>query len=71
MTDWDEQKIDEMIKSKMEESSNLEWKNSDGLKNCKGQKADTYRDELSKDVSAFANAAGGKIICVSLFCWWS
>lgn len=62
MAEWNENKIAEMIRNKIEEGSDLDWKNSDSLNNCKGQKADAYRDELSKDVSCFANAAGGKII---------
>ena len=49
--------IDELISSNKEESINLEFKRSDALK-----MTDSSKNEIAKDVSAFANSDGGIII---------
>ena len=46
-----------LIDSKLQESITLDYKASDSLQNN-----DPKKDEISKDVSAFANSAGGVII---------
>lgn len=55
--EWIESDILEMIKNEVPESLNLDYKRSEAL-----GKTDTKRNELSKDVSAFANSAGGILI---------
>lgn len=54
---WDIDKINELIVSGVEENLNLDYKAADALGKTDGKKA-----EISKDVSAFANSAGGIII---------
>lgn len=49
--------LEQLINDKIEESLNLDYKRGDGLK-----KTDGSKKELAKDVSAFANSAGGLII---------
>lgn len=55
--DWDEQVLLEMIRSKYEESIELEFKEARALGREDGKKFD-----ISKDVSSFANSAGGIIL---------
>lgn len=55
--DWDLAKIKEHIDLGKEESSYLEYKSAGAL--AKNQRA---KDEISKDVSSFANSGGGVII---------
>src|SRR6266446_8886102 len=55
--DWGEADILSLIKDKVQESLTLEYKKSDALAKTEGKKTD-----LSKDVSAFANSAGGVIL---------
>lgn len=55
--DWTESDILELIKNGVPESLNLDYKRSESLANTDGKK-----NELSKDVSAFANSAGGMLI---------
>jgi hypothetical protein len=55
--EWDEADILSLIKNKVQESLTLDYKKSDALRKTDGKKA-----ELSKDVSAFANSAGGVIL---------
>ena len=55
--EYTEQDIDSLIKNKVEESINLDFKSSDSLGSEQSKKK-----ELSKDVSSFANSAGGIII---------
>ena len=55
--DWDEAYLNELIKSGEKESLTLEYKASSSLKN-----QDKEKNELAKDVSAFANSAGGVIL---------
>jgi hypothetical protein len=61
MTEWNEQKIAEMIANGIEENSELDWKQSQSLIDCK-KGSDKPRNELAKDVSSFANAGGGVLI---------
>jgi len=57
MSDWNLDKIEELINNRVEESLNLDYKAAASLKRD-SQKI----SEISKDVSAFANSDGGKII---------
>lgn len=52
---WTKEKLQELIRDKVEESNSLEYKAAASLVNLK-------TTEISKDVSAMANAAGGVII---------
>lgn len=54
---WTLDKINQHIKNGIEENINLDYKRSDSL-----GKNNEKKKELSKDVSAFANSAGGVII---------
>lgn len=54
---WDIERIEELISTGVEENINLDYKAADALGKTDGKKA-----EISKDVSAFANSAGGVII---------
>jgi hypothetical protein len=56
-TEWDESDIGALIQNKVQESLTLDYKKSDAL-----GKVDRKKSELSKDVSAFANSAGGVIL---------
>jgi len=55
--EWDESAIHELITSQVKESLTLDYKACAAL-----DKTDTKRKEISKDVSAFANSAGGTIV---------
>jgi len=52
-----EQDINDLVQTKVPESIELDYKESPSLQNTDGRK-----NEISKDVSAFANSAGGSII---------
>lgn len=54
---YNQKDIDELISSNKEESINLEFKRADSLK-----MTDSSKNEIAKDVSAFANSDGGIII---------
>jgi hypothetical protein len=54
---WDLKKIKDLITTGVEENLNLDYKAADALGKTDGKKA-----EISKDVSSFANSAGGIII---------
>lgn len=54
---WEEQDIQELIQSSAQESLTREYKRCDALQKTEGKKK-----EISKDISAFANSAGGEII---------
>ena len=54
---WNEDDLLELIQLRATESLLLEYKSSDALAQSDGKK-----NELSKDVSAFANSAGGTIV---------
>jgi hypothetical protein len=49
--------LERLVHDKIQESLTLEYKDSRAL-----EKQDRQRDELCKDVSAFANSAGGQIV---------
>jgi hypothetical protein len=55
--DWDEAYLLELIRVGQQESLTLDYKASAGL-----AKTDKCRSDLSKDVSAFANSAGGFLV---------
>ncbi|WP_372780327.1 helix-turn-helix domain-containing protein [Priestia aryabhattai] len=55
--EWTESDILQMIKNETPESLTLDYKRSDSL-----GKNDKKKNEISKDVSAFANSAGGILI---------
>jgi|GEM_PF-642640 Schlafen, AlbA_2 len=55
--EWDENDLLQMVNTGAQESVDLEFKASGALQNT-----DTNKDEISKDVSAFANSAGGTLI---------
>jgi predicted HTH transcriptional regulator len=54
---YTEEDIERIINESWEESLNLEFKSSDSLNNT-----DLNKKEISKDISAFANSAGGIVI---------
>jgi len=54
---WDLKKIENLIATGVEENLNLDYKAAGALANSDGKKV-----EISKDVSSFANSAGGVII---------
>jgi hypothetical protein len=54
---WDEAGLQRMVQNKVEESLVLDYKDSKAL-----AQSDHERREIAKDVSAFANSAGGTII---------
>lgn len=55
--DWTEAKLQQFITDEVEESLRLEYKSAPALGN-----SDQHKSEISKDVSAMANSAGGVII---------
>ena len=57
MGDWSLEKINQLIDNQIEESNVLDYKAADAL-----GKGDGKKNEISKDVSAFANSNGGTII---------
>jgi predicted HTH transcriptional regulator len=54
---WDQAELERHIKDGVEENLNLDYKAADALGTSDGKKK-----EITKDVSAFANSAGGIII---------
>ena len=54
---WTERKIQNFIDSEIEESLTLEYKSGDAL-----GRSDYQKQEITKDVSAMANSAGGILI---------
>lgn len=54
---WDENDLLNLVTASVQESLELEYKRSESL-----EKTDARRDEISKDVSSFANSAGGVIV---------
>src|SRR5437773_5026262 len=52
--EWSEADVLELIHNQVRESHSLDYKRSASLENT-----DKRKDEISKDVSAFANSAGG------------
>lgn len=57
VSDWDENHLNELIKVGEKESLGLDYKASASL-----AKNDKEKNDISKDVSAFANSAGGIIV---------
>lgn len=57
VSEWDEGDLLALIQNEVQESLELDYKRSDAL-----AKTDAKKNEISKDVSAFANSAGGRII---------
>ena len=55
--EWNEDDLEALIRSKTKESIELEYKSSEAL-----SRTDNKKKELSKDVSALANSAGGVIV---------
>ncbi len=55
--EWDESDLQSLIDNQVQESLQLDYKRSDAL-----AKTSNCQTELAKDVSAFANSAGGRII---------
>jgi hypothetical protein len=55
--EWDEDDLLTLVNTKAQENIELDFKASDSLQNTDGKKR-----ELSKDVSAFANSAGGTLV---------
>jgi Putative DNA-binding domain len=58
--EWEENDLLELVKAGTQESVELDFKRSDALQNVKRQKDVRY--EISKDISALANSAGGTLI---------
>jgi hypothetical protein len=55
--DWTEEAIQFILDNNLEESSNLEFKAAGAL-----DKSDSKKEEIAKDVSAFANSDGGILL---------
>src|SRR6266700_6181228 len=55
--EWDEDYLLELVNAKTKESIELDFKESASLQNTEKKK-----EEISKDVSAFANSAGGTLL---------
>ncbi|MBL8878431.1 MAG: ATP-binding protein [Phycisphaerales bacterium] len=55
--EWTEEDLHRLVRSKTPESIELDYKQSDALRNTTANKK-----SLSKDVSAFANSAGGTLV---------
>ena len=55
--EWDEHDLLDLIALGVQESLELDYKQCDAL-----QKTDNRKSEISKDVSAFANSAGGTLV---------
>jgi Putative DNA-binding domain len=55
--EWDETDIEALIRNRVQEDLFLDYKRCDAL-----QKTDGKKNEVSKDVSAFANSAGGIVV---------
>lgn len=56
-TEWTEHDLAQLVANQVAESLTLDYKASGAL-----QKTDAKKNELSKDVSAFANSAGGLLV---------
>ena len=56
-TAWTERDLQELIRDQVSESLTLDYKASPAM-----QRTDAKKAELSKDVSAFANSAGGILV---------
>ena len=56
-SEWIEEDLSSLIKNQVGEDVSVEYKACDSLK-----KEEPHKDEVSRDVSAFANSAGGTIV---------
>jgi len=56
-SEWTERDLRDLIEDQVSESLTMDYKASSALQRADGKKA-----ELSKDVSAFANSAGGLLV---------
>lgn len=56
-SNWDQAKLEQYIRDTIEESAQLEYKSAGALDRSDGKKR-----EITKDISAFANSAGGVLI---------
>ncbi len=54
---WDETRLNKLIRDKIEENDTLEYKGAGAL-----TREDKAKFEITKDISAMANAAGGTLI---------
>jgi hypothetical protein len=57
MSEWNKQRLDQMIADGVEENLSLDYKGADSLAKTDGKKI-----EVTKDVSSFANSSGGVLI---------
>jgi hypothetical protein len=57
MSEWNKQRLDQMINDRVEESLSLDYKRADSL-----LKSDNKNAEITKDISSFANSSGGVVI---------
>lgn len=57
MSEWTKERLERMIADGVEENLSLDYKRADALANTDGEKS-----EITKDVSALANSAGGVLI---------
>lgn len=60
--EWEEEDIQRLIDNRIKESTSLDYKRCDSLLERTGQSREKIINELSKDVSSFANAEGGTIV---------
>jgi len=60
--EWEEEDIQRLIDNQIQESTNLDYKRCGALIENDRQKKQKIIEELSKDLSSFANAEGGTII---------
>lgn len=57
MSEWTKERLERMIADGVEENLSLDYKRADAL-----DRADGKKSEITKDVSSFANSAGGTLI---------
>lgn len=57
MNEWTKERLERMVADGVEENLSLDYKRADALAKTDGKKA-----EITKDVSAFTNSAGGFLI---------
>jgi len=55
--DWSQRDLERMVRDELEESLTLEYKSADAL-----ERTESKKKEITKDVSAMANSAGGTVI---------
>ena len=60
--EWEEEDIQRLIDNQRKEATDLEYKRCDALVENEKKSREKIIEELSKDVSSFANAEGGTII---------